>query len=123
MVDFVTQLDTINALAESSKSFVQRLKVEDNNTTNSRPFDDDRVIVNMSVWESAEELLEFVYKSAHKIVIKDHIKWFEKFGKLSTVLLNVQEICVPIVQEARERLEYFKANGATDFAFDFKNRF
>ena len=77
----------------------------------------------MSVWESAEELLEFVYKSAHKIAIKDHIKWFEKFGKLSTVLLNVQEICVPIVQEARERLEYFKANGATDFAFDFKNRF
>jgi len=66
------------------------LKGEDNNTTNSRPFDDDRVIVNMSDWESAEELLEFVYKSAHTMVMRDRNKWFEKFGKSSTVLLNVQ---------------------------------
>lgn len=31
MADFVAQLDTINALAESSKGFVWRLKGDDNN--------------------------------------------------------------------------------------------
>ena len=62
MADFGAQLDTINALAERSKGFVWRLKGDDNNATNFRPFDDDRVIVNMSVWESAEELMEYVYK-------------------------------------------------------------
>ena len=123
MADFVAQLDTINALAESSKGFVWRLKGDDNNATNFRPFDDDRVIVNMSVWESAEELMEFVYKSAHTMVMKDRNKWFEKFGKPSMVLWNVEEGHIPTVQEARERLEYFQANGATEFAFDFKNRF
>ena len=77
----------------------------------------------MSVWESVEELMEFVYKSAHTTVMKDRNKWFEKFGKLSMVLWNVEEGHVPTIQEARERLEYFQANGATQFAFDFKNRF
>lgn len=123
MADFVDQLDTINVLAESSKGFVWRLKGDDNNATNFRPFDDDRVIVNMSVWESVEELMEFVYKSAHTMVMKDRNKWFEKFGKSSTVLWNIEEGYIPTVQEARERLEYFQTNGATEFAFDFKNRF
>jgi hypothetical protein len=38
------------------------------------------------------------------------------------VLLNVKEGHILTVQKARERLEYFQANGATDFSFDFKNR-
>ena len=82
MNDFVAQLDTINALAESSKGFIWRLKGDDNNATNFRPFDDDRVIVNMSVWESAEGLMEFVYKSAHTMVMKDRNKWFENMESL-----------------------------------------
>ena len=123
MADFVAQLDTINALAESSKGFVWRLKGDDNNATNFRPFDDDRIIVNMSVWESVEELMEFAYKSAHTMVMKDRNKWFKKFRKPSMVLWNVEEGHIPTVQEARERLEYFQVNGATEFAFDFKKQF
>jgi hypothetical protein len=123
MADFVAQLDTINTLAESSKGFVWRLKDDAGNATNLRPFDDDRIIVNMSVWESVEELMDFAYKSAHAFVMKDRNKWFEKFGKPSTVLWNIEEGYIPTVQEARERLEYFQAHGATEFAFDFKNRF
>ena len=123
MDDFVAQLDTINALAESSKGFIWRLKGDDNNATNFRPFDDDRVIVNMSVWQSADELMEFVYKSAHTMVMKDRNKWFEKFGKPSMVLWKVEEGHIPTVEEARERLEYFQENGASEYAFDFKNRF
>jgi Domain of unknown function (DUF3291) len=123
MADFVAQLNTINALAERSKGFVWRLKDDAGNATNLRPFDDDRIIVNMSVWESVEELMDFAYKSAHALVMKDRNKWFEKFGKPSTVLWNIDEGHIPTVQEARERLEYYQAHGATEFAFDFKNRF
>jgi hypothetical protein len=123
MADFVAQLDTINALAESSKGFVWRLKGDDNNATGFHPFDDDRVIVNMSVWENIDDLMAFAFKSAHAMVMKDRNKWFEKFGKPSMVLWNVEEGHIPTVQEARERLEYFQANGAMEFAFDFKNRF
>lgn len=122
MADFVAQLDTINALAESSKGFVWRLKDDENNATNFRPFDDDRIIVNMSVWESIEELMDFAFKSAHTVVMKDRNKWFEKFGKPATVLWYIDEGHIPTVEEARERLEFLQENGASEFAFDFRNR-
>jgi hypothetical protein len=123
MADFVAQLDTINNLAENSKGFVWRLKDDAGNATNIHPFDDDRVVVNMSVWESIEDLMEYAYKSAHALVMKDRSKWFEKFGKPSMVLWYIEEGHIPTVQEARERLEFFQENGASEFAFDFKNRF
>ncbi len=122
MADFVAQLDTINALAESSKGFVWRLKDDENNATNFRPFDDDRIIVNMSVWESIEELMDFAFKSAHTVVMKDRNKWFEKFGKPAMVLWYIDEGHIPTVEEARERLEFLQENGASEFAFDFRNR-
>jgi hypothetical protein len=123
MADFVAQLDTINNLAENSKGFVWRLKDDAGNATNIHPFDDDRVVVNMSVWESIEDLMEYAYKSAHALVMKDRSKWFEKFGKPSMVLWYIEEGHIPTVQEARERLEFFQENGASEFAFDFKSRF
>jgi len=107
MADFVAQMAAINALAESSKGSVWRLKGEDNNTTNFRPYGDDRIIVNMSVWESAEELMEFVYKSTQTMVMKDDNRWFEKFGKPLMEIFNVKEGHILTVQESRERLEYF----------------
>lgn len=123
MADFVAQIDTINTLADNSKGFVWRLKDEEGNATNIHPFDDDRIIVNMSVWESIEDLMEYVYKSAHAIVMKDRSKWFEKFGKPSMVLWYIDEGHIPTVQEARERLEFLQENGASEYAFDFKSKF
>lgn len=123
MADFVAQLDTINTLAENSKGFVWRLKDEEGNATNIHPFDDDRIIVNMSVWESIEDLSEYAYKSAHAVVMKDRSKWFEKFGKPSMVLWYIDEEHTPTVKEARERLEFLQENGASEYAFDFKSRF
>jgi hypothetical protein len=123
MADFVAQIDTINTLADNSKGFVWRLKDEEGNATNIHPFDDDRIIVNMSVWESIEDLTEYAYKSAHAVVMKDRSKWFEKFGKPSMVLWYIDEGHIPTVQEARERLEFLQENGASEYAFDFKSKF
>jgi hypothetical protein len=123
MADFVAQLDTINKLGESSKGFVWRLKDEGGNATHINPFDDERVIVNLTVWESIEDLMNFAFKTAHAVVMKDRNKWFEKFGKPSTVLWYIEEGHIPTPQEARERLEHLQVNGASEFAFDFKNRF
>lgn len=123
MADFVAQIDTINTLADNSKGFVWRLKDEEGNATNIHPFDDDRIIVNMSVWESIEDLMEYAYKSAHAVVMKDRSKWFEKFGKPSMVLWYIDEGNIPTVQEARERLEFLQENGASEYAFDFKSKF
>lgn len=121
MVDFVAQLDTINALAEQSKGFVWRLKSDDGNATSYNPFGDDRIIINYSIWENANNLREYVYKSAHTVVMKDRKKWFENFGQPYYVLWNIPAGYIPSIEEATERLTYLQQNGPTAHAFDFKN--
>ena len=60
MADFVANLDNINQLAESSNGFAWRLKDDTNNATSIKIFDDDFLIVNMSVWKDMESLFDFV---------------------------------------------------------------
>lgn len=120
MADFVAQLDTINALAEQSDGFMWRLKGEGNDATSLRPFDDERIIVNMSVWESLEQLQAFVFRSPHTAVMRDRKKWFEKPERMMTVLWWVPVGHVPTVEEARAKLEHLNAYGPGPTAFTFR---
>ncbi len=54
LAGFVELLEPVNALADRSPGFVWRLQTEDGDATAVRGFDDDRVVLNMSVWESLE---------------------------------------------------------------------
>lgn len=125
MAEFVAQLDEINALAEQSEGFVWRLKDDSGNATNLEEtgFDDPRVIVNMSVWESIEALEHFTYRTAHTTVMRDRKKWFEKMEKMHMVLWWVAAGHQPSVLEAKERLELLQELGATQQAFTFRERF
>src|SRR5437870_5105657 len=74
---FMDGLDPINALAEQSSGFVWRYTAEGtNNATAARPFDDD-VIVNFGVWESREQLWEFVYRTDHLDFLRRRREWFQ----------------------------------------------
>ena len=70
LADFVAALAPVNAVADASPGFVWRLQTEDGDATAIRAFGDDRLIVNMSVWESVEALRGFVYGEAHAAVIR-----------------------------------------------------
>jgi hypothetical protein len=123
MKTFVAQLDEVNSLAEGSKGFVWRLKDENNNATNINPFGDERIIVNMSVWETFEDLSEFIFKGRHAEVLRQRKEWFVNFGKPYTAFWYVPAGHSPSVQEAIQRLTFLQENGPTSFAFDFKTRF
>ena len=74
---FMDGLDPINALAERAPGFVWRYTAEGtNNATAARPFDDD-VIVNFGVWESREQLWDFVYRSDHLDFLRRRREWFQ----------------------------------------------
>ena len=66
VADFMNNLDLVNSLAERSNGFVWRLKDDNGNATNIRPFADPTMIVNMSVWENVETLERFVWQTIHK---------------------------------------------------------
>ncbi len=123
MKGFVDNLDPINLLAESSPGFIWRLKEENNNATSIKIFDDEFLIVNMSVWESIDSLFQYVYKSDHTQFIKRKKEWFERIPEMHMALWFVLENHKPTVAEALERLVYLRSNQETPYAFTFKKRF
>lgn len=123
MADFVANLDRINALAEQSEGFVWRLKDETNSATSISAFVDDFMIVNMSVWESLEQLFKFTYQTAHVEVFKRRKEWFSKMTDMHMACWYLEAAKVPTVEEAKNRLAYLNEHGETPYAFTFKSRF
>jgi len=123
MLDFVNNLDRINAVAEQSDGFVWRLKDAENNATAIKAFEDDSLIINMSVWKSREDLFEFTYKSDHVEIFSRRKEWFSRIKAMHMVFWFVPEAYIPTPIEARERLEYINKHGETPYAFSFKSKF
>jgi len=123
MAEFAANLERINALAESSPGFIWRLQTEDGDATALRPFEDDRTLVNMSVWRDMESLSAYVYRSGHVEIMRRRREWFERMEQASLVLWWVPKGHRPSVAEAIEKLEILRAKGATAAAFSFRQSF
>lgn len=120
MGGFVNRLDEINALADASPGFVWRLQTAEGNATYFRPFEDDRMLLNMSVWETIEALQHYVYRTAHAQLLRQRHEWFEKLSSVYAALWWVPADHIPGIDEAKRRLAYLEKNGATQFVFTFK---
>ena len=123
MAGFVARLNEINALADASRGFVWRLQTPEGNATYLRPYDDDRILVNMSVWETVEDLRTYVYRTAHAEVLRARAEWFEKLGAQAVALWWVPAGHLPSVDEAKKRLAHLQERGPTPFAFTFQTLF
>jgi hypothetical protein len=123
MSGFVSGLDTINALAESSPGFVWRLADgPDGDATTVRPLAPD-VIVTMSVWDSVESLRAFSYQSAHLDYLRRRRDWFLPYGSpASLVLWWIPAGRLPTVEQACARLERLAAGPGPE-AFTFRQTF
>jgi Domain of unknown function (DUF3291) len=122
LAEFVALLDPVNALADRSPGFVWRLQTEEGDATGIRAFDDDRLIVNMSVWESIDALTAFVYDGGHLEVMRRRRQWMQHLRQ-HLVLWWVAPGHLPTVAEAEDRLEHLRLMGPTPYAFTFKHRF
>jgi hypothetical protein len=123
MAGFVARLDEINALADRSPGFVWRLQTPQGNATYLRPYDDDRILINMSVWETVEALKHYVYQTAHAELLRQRQEWFEKISGVYVALWWVPADHIPGVDEAKKRLANLDEHGPTQFAFTFKALF
>ena len=124
MSGFMNQLDTINALADKAPGFVWRLQTNEGNATYFRPYpNDDRILLNMSVWETIESLRDYVYKTAHAEVMRNRQEWFEKFSGNYLALWWVPSGHIPGIDEAKKRIAHLDEHGPTEFAFNFKKTF
>jgi heme-degrading monooxygenase HmoA len=123
LAGFVANLEGINGLADSSPGFVWRLKTDAGDATSLRPYDDDHILVNLSVWATPEDLREFVYRSAHAGVMRQRKSWFERFDGMYYALWWVTVGHIPSIDEAKSRLEYLRAHGESAHVFSFAKLF
>jgi hypothetical protein len=128
LAEFVAALDPVNALADVAPGFVWRLQTEDGNATSIRAFEWDAagsagVIVNMSVWESAEALAAFVYSDAHRQVLRRRREWFQPMTEAYTALWWIPRGTTPTTAEAEDRVRHLRAHGPAPYAFTLRVHF
>lgn len=123
MAEFMNALDRINALAEASLGFVWRLKDETGNATSIRVYADERMAVNLSVWESVATLKAYAYQSEHVAFVRRRHEWFETLTTPYMALWWVPAGTLPTPQDGKAHLEHLTQHGETPYAFSFKKLF
>jgi uncharacterized protein DUF3291 len=123
MIGFTGRLAEINALAERTPGYVWRLQGESGDATGIHVFDDPLIIVNLTVWESIEQLYEFTYHTDHTEVFRLRRAWFEPWPGPSLALWWIPAGSTPTLAEALARLERLAREGPSPEAFTLKVRF
>ena len=123
MASFMENIDEVNAIAEGSDGFKWRLKSDEGNATSIKIFEDDMIIVNMSVWRDMEAFKDFVFKGLHVAMMRRRNEWFEKSDFSNLALWWIPEGHIPTTDEAKAKLEKIALEGDTKEAFRFKNLF
>ena len=120
---FVDNLDRINALADASPGFVWRYVQEDEHEAGRAVFGDENVLFNMSMWESREALMDYVYRSAHVDILRRRAEWFLPQDRPILTLWWQPAGTKPTVAEARCRLDLLAERGPGPDAFTFRHFF
>jgi hypothetical protein len=121
MAEFMGALDAVNALAERSPGFVWRLKDDSNNATSILVTADPSFLINMSVWETAEQLENFVWNTVHKRIYVNKGNWFEPMTTPHFVMWWIPAGTIPTSQEALARLDHLTKHGPSDHAFGWES--
>jgi heme-degrading monooxygenase HmoA len=114
---FVVAVDRINRLAERSPGFLWRHQAHDGTD------DDQRTILNLSVWQSYEHLHAYVYRSEHGAYVRRGAEWFEPLPTPTTALWWVPDGHRPAVDEALARLGYLRRCGPSPRSFSLRHRY
>jgi len=123
MSDFVQLLEPINAAADHSPGFIWRLQTDEGNATAIRAFEDEHLLVNLSVWESIEALHAFTYTGDHLGPMRRRREWFEPTPGPTTVLWWTERDRLPTLAEAKARFDLLIERGPSPEAFTFRTPF
>lgn len=120
VAEFMDNLDAVNAVAERSPGFVWRFRDESGNATDVKLFDDPQVIVNASVWESAEAIDQFVFKTLHVKFYARRRNWFDPAFGPPLALWWIEQGAAPDIHDFVARWRTLKDCGPTARAFGWE---
>jgi hypothetical protein len=118
MGDFVARADEIDALAQASPGYVSQPTPPDEGTVFT-----GRSLLNLSIWESVEDLERFTYGGEHAAMLERRADWFHQHARPNYVLFWFPEGRIPTEVEVQTRIDHLAAFGATPYAFTFIHRF
>ena len=121
VADFMDALDKINSLGEQSPGFVWRYQDDSGSAVDTHVFDDPRVILNYTIWESVEQLRAFAYRGEHLDFFRRRLEWFEEHHEASHVMWWVPAGEIPDLDECKARLDHLRTHGPTPAAFGFRD--
>lgn len=117
MADFVAQIGEVNALAEAHPGFVWRWEDD------PPPGTDPRLLINVSLWRSVDDLADFAMRGRHGEALKQRRRWFEPGTTAQTVLWWVEAGTRPTLTDGFARLARLQAEGPSPAAFTFARRY
>ena len=120
--DFINALNPINESAEQHSGFVWRLISGDSESPELKAFETQGWLVNMSVWESLEDLKAFIRTPLHFSIMKRRAEWFQP-TRVSMCLWWVTEGHIPSFPEALDRLRHLEENGPSRLSFHFADSY
>lgn len=118
--DFMDNLDRINGLGRRMPGFVWMMEGSGEpgtGNTENNIGDDPQQVANLTVWEDADSLRNFVWNTVHKQFYDRRAEWFEVMGAQHFVMWWVPAGHRPTLDEALERLAHRKAHGDSGDAF------
>ncbi len=119
MAGFVDNLERINALGASSPGFVWIMQEGDEHggNTDVRFYDDEELIVNLTVWQDLGTLLDFTLRTEHVEFLRRRREWFVPMQEAFLALWWVPAGHRPTLAEAETRLTYLREHGPSPVVF------
>ncbi|MEM9012621.1 MAG: DUF3291 domain-containing protein [Pseudomonadota bacterium] len=120
MAGFVENLDRVNALAERAEGFVWRYQDASGAAIETSRNGDPRELLNLSVWQTMEDLERYVFGTLHVQFYRLKANWFETVPAPHFVMWPVAEGHLPTIEEALDRLDELKCTGPSDRVFGWE---
>jgi hypothetical protein len=118
--EFMAALDRVNGLGKRMPGFVWMMEGSGEpgtGNTEAKVHGDPRLVSNLTVWESVEQLEAFVWNTVHRQFYERRSEWFELLGEQHFVMWWIPEGHRPTLDEALARLGHLKAHGDSEHAF------
>jgi hypothetical protein len=120
MADFENNLERMNALARRSDGYVWQLDGGTLGEGGNVIYGDPQMTWTLSVWESAEALANFAFRTLHRKFFQRRADWFPVLSDAHLVMWEIPGNHRPDLTEAMARKATLDAKGPTDQAFGWE---
>ncbi|MGV6802485.1 MAG: DUF3291 domain-containing protein [bacterium] len=121
MSDFTNAIEAVNRVAEHSPGFVWRLTDDASDMSVIQDQNDPRLLLNMSVWESALALQHYLANTIHKKIFSRGGEWFVRSPAPHLVMWWLPKGDMPLLADGLSRLAALEKNGPTEQGFSWTN--